>query len=197
MMGSPYYHSKEHETEWGRAFNFDGEHSGPVREFVAQNAAYWVSECHLDGLRIDATQAMVDDSAEHIVTQLTRTARAAAGRREALALHRDLLRLRRTDPMIARQEKSAIEGSVIGAEAFALRWYSEDGDDRLLLVNLGRDCDWQPLSDPLAAAPRDRRWQMVWSSEDPRYGGSGTAKLDARQWHVPGHTAVLVAAVEP
>lgn len=404
---SPYYHSAEHETEWGKAINFDGEQSGPVREFVAQNAAYWITEFHLDGLRLDATHAMIDESPEHIVAQLTRTARAAAGKRsiviisedernrcyqtlppeaggygtdgvwnddfhhscrvaatgyregyyedyqgspqelialirlghlyqgqwnarqanyrghpsryveaphfvhclqnhdqvansasalrthtmtspgrhralttllmlgpqtpmlfmgqefsasapffyfadheselatlvrngragfmrqfprmvsfdkgtalpdaadeatfirskldwsevdrnrEAVALHRDLLRLRRDDRIIARQDKSMIEGSVLGPEALALRWFAEDEDDRLLLLNLGAQIALYPLADPLVAAPRDRAWQLLWSSEDPRYGGSGTAELNDKRWQVPSHAAVLLAAVRP
>jgi maltooligosyltrehalose trehalohydrolase len=113
---------------------------------------------------------------------------------EILALHRDLLRLRRQDPVISRQDKSAVEGSVIGPEALALRWFDDGGDDRLLLLNLGRDIDWYPIAEPLTAAPRGRTWQLIWSSEDLRYGGSGTPAADEKQWHVPSHTANLLAA---
>jgi maltooligosyltrehalose trehalohydrolase len=74
---SPFYFSKD-ETEWGRALNYDGEQSRPVRDFVAENAAYWVTEFHLDGLRLDATQSIFDKSREHVVAELTRRARAAA-----------------------------------------------------------------------------------------------------------------------
>jgi maltooligosyltrehalose trehalohydrolase len=56
---SPDYVSTRHENEWGEAINFDGEHSGPVREFFACNAAYWIEEFHFDGLRLDATQCRV------------------------------------------------------------------------------------------------------------------------------------------
>ena len=76
---SPYYGSSKHSTEWGDAINFDGEHCGPVRDFVAENAAHWIREYHLDGLRLDAMQSIDDDSAEHIVTKLTCAARAPRG----------------------------------------------------------------------------------------------------------------------
>ncbi len=66
---SPYFISKKHHTEWGDAINFDGEHCGPVRDFVAANAAYWIREFHLDGLRLDATHSIFDDSPEHIVAE--------------------------------------------------------------------------------------------------------------------------------
>jgi maltooligosyltrehalose trehalohydrolase len=78
---APAYRSERYANEWGEALNFDGEHAGPVREFVASNAACWISEYHLDGLRLDATQQMFDSSREHIIAVVARRAReAAAGR---------------------------------------------------------------------------------------------------------------------
>jgi len=78
---SPHYASQTI-TDWGAGFNFDGEHSGPVREFVLSNVAYWMDEFHLDGLRLDAVQALHDRSETHIVTDISRTMRAhAPGRR--------------------------------------------------------------------------------------------------------------------
>ena len=61
-----------------------------------------------------------------------------------------------------------------------------------MLVNLGRDIDWRPVAEPLMAAPAGSQWEVLWSSEDPRYGGSGTAVLDTKQWYVPGHAAVVL-----
>jgi maltooligosyltrehalose trehalohydrolase len=68
----------EHETEWGRGFNVDADHSAPVRAFMRANVEHWVREYHVDGLRFDATQAIPDRSPEHIVNELTRHARQAA-----------------------------------------------------------------------------------------------------------------------
>jgi maltooligosyltrehalose trehalohydrolase len=53
---SEHYFTDRYANEWGDAINFDGEQSGPVREFFLTNAAYWIDEYHLDGLRLDATQ---------------------------------------------------------------------------------------------------------------------------------------------
>ncbi|RYY92434.1 MAG: malto-oligosyltrehalose trehalohydrolase, partial [Comamonadaceae bacterium] len=75
---SPWYLSSGHKNEWGDAINFDGEHSGPVREFFAANAAYWIREFHFDGLRIDATQCLYDHSDRHVLADITEQARAAA-----------------------------------------------------------------------------------------------------------------------
>ena len=69
-------------SEWGASFNFDGPDSGPVRELVTANAAYWIDEFHLDGLRIDATQQIFDRSPDHVLAAIARAARAAGrGRR--------------------------------------------------------------------------------------------------------------------
>lgn len=82
---SPHYFA-EHANEWGRGMNFDGADCGPVRRYVTDNAAYWIDEFHLDGLRLDATQAIVDGSKEHIIAALGRAARAAAGGRRLLII---------------------------------------------------------------------------------------------------------------
>ncbi len=81
---SPHYLSKRHKTDWGDSLNFDDEGSGPVRAFVLANVAYWITEFHLDGLRVDATQDINDDSPEHLLAAISRTARAAAGKRRIL-----------------------------------------------------------------------------------------------------------------
>jgi maltooligosyltrehalose trehalohydrolase len=78
---SRWYLDSERPNEWGDAINFDGEHCGPVREFFTTNAAYWIDEFHFDGLRLDATQCLFDESEPHIVAEIARRARAAAGRR--------------------------------------------------------------------------------------------------------------------
>jgi maltooligosyltrehalose trehalohydrolase len=75
---SKRYMSDKHHTEWGEAINYDGEDSGPVRQFVTANVAHWIAEYHLDGLRIDAAQAFQDDSDEHILKAIGDAARRAA-----------------------------------------------------------------------------------------------------------------------
>jgi maltooligosyltrehalose trehalohydrolase len=112
---------------------------------------------------------------------------------EFYMLHCDLLRLRREDPVFRVQRPSGMDGAVLGPEAFVLRFFGEEGDDRLLMVNLGRDLALEPTPEPLLAPPPDRGWTIVWSSEDPRYGGGGTAALEGvANWHLPGHAAVVL-----
>jgi maltooligosyltrehalose trehalohydrolase len=78
------YYASTRGTDWGAALNFDGEQSRPVRDMVCENVEYWIREFHLDGFRLDATQNLYDTSPEHIIAELTRRARAAAGERSII-----------------------------------------------------------------------------------------------------------------
>ena len=75
------YFTDRYPNDWGRSVNFDDEHAEPVREFFASNAAYWIDEFHLDGLRIDAAQSIIDLGPEHVLALISRRARQAAGQR--------------------------------------------------------------------------------------------------------------------
>lgn len=81
----PYFLDRYH-TPWGGAPNFDGPDSDEVRRYVVDNARYWVTEYHLDGLRLDATDQIYDFSARHILEEL-----ATAVHRQAEALGRRIL----------------------------------------------------------------------------------------------------------
>jgi len=108
-------------------------------------------------------------------------------------LHRDLLRLRREDPAFSAQITGGVDGAVLAAECLILRFFGEAGDDRLLLVNFGVDLHLDPAPEPLLAPPDGMTWQTLWSSEDPRYGGAGTPRLDSEDnWRIPGHAAIAL-----
>ena len=402
---SSTYFSDKYSNEWGEAINFDGPESTPVREFFTTNAAYWMEEFHLDGLRLDATQQMFDASQEHILAAIGRSARKAAGdrrvvlvaenepqnttlirplaeggygldalwnddfhhcamvaltgRREAYysdtrgepqefisaakygylfqgqrygwqrkprgtpawglapdrfvtflqnhdqvansarglrgdrltspgrwramtarlllgpwspllfqgqefaasapflyfadfdaelnasiragrrtflsqfpsvesaarhgflddpaapatfercrldlrereshaaayALHADLLGIRRSIQSLRRDER-VIDGAVLSSAAFALRFFTPGhADDRVLVVNLGRDLARSSIAEPLLAPPPGRDWTLQWCSEDPRYGGGGVPDIlrPDGSWFFPGESAVLIA----
>jgi maltooligosyltrehalose trehalohydrolase len=402
------YFTARYDNEWGDAINFDGDNAGPVREFIETNAAYWIEEYHLDGLRLDATQQMFDNSTEHILTTVSKALRYAArgratflvgenepqearllksvaqgglgldalwnddfhhsamvaltghseayysdfqgepqelisalkygflfqgqrncwqkkrrgtpvldqppsafvvflqnhdqvansgrgwrchqltspgrfraltalmllgpntpmlfqgqefcssapflffadhnpklagaveeGRRKflsqfpsvalaemqqliaspgdlatfqrcklnlgerqtnapAYALHRDLLQLRHRDPVFGRPRLRGLDGAVLGPEALVLRFFGEEHSDRLVLVNLGIDIDLDPAPEPLLAPPANASWKMLWSSEDPRYGGHGTpAPHTEDNWRILGQSAVVLAPESP
>jgi len=400
---SPHYFTDRHKNEWGQAINFDDKDSGPVREFFVSNAAYWIDEFHFDGLRLDATQQMFDCSGQHILSEINRAVRKAAGSRRvylvaeneaqharlvrptnrggygldalwnddfhhtarvaligkrdayfvdykgtpqelisavrhgflyqgqwylwqkkgrgqpaldlkpvqyvhfienhdqvanslkghrlwqltspgkfravtALLLlgpqtpmlfqgqefadssgfvffadhhaeltrlvtagrkeflrqfraindpeadccvadpgsektfvackvnhenrernsgvyqmHRDLLRIRRDDPVISASEQAGVDGAVLNSDAFVLRFFGESNDDRLLLVNLGRDLSLSPAPEPLLAPLEEAAWRLKWSSESTCYGGCGTVPLHTDdRWELPAETAMLL-----
>ena len=400
---APHYFSESHKTEWGDALNFDDKFSGPVRELAIANAGYWIDEFHCDGLRLDATQQIFDDSPRHVLAAIAVRAREAArgrgiylvsenepqdarlvrppeyggyglhalwnddfhhtsvvamtGRNEAyytdyhgspqefvsaakwgflfqgqrykwqrkrrgtasfdlapanfvnflqnhdqianslwgrrfhtlssparvrtltallllgpntpmlfqgqefaastpflyfadhnpklaasvakgreqflvqfpsiasedvaghipdpeqeetfvrckldfadrernadvLLLHRDLLRLRKDDPLLGKAQRGTFDGAVLGATAFVLRFFGRSQDDRLLIVNLGAHVHLDPAPEPLLAPPFGCVWETVWSSEDPRYGGGGTPAMDSDEnWNLPAEAAVLL-----
>lgn len=97
------YTTDRHKSEWGGAINFDGDNSGPVREFFRANARYWIDEFHLDGLRFDATQAILDESDSHILTELVATAREAGG-------DRTLFIVAENEPQKVRMLRSPADG---------------------------------------------------------------------------------------
>jgi maltooligosyltrehalose trehalohydrolase len=68
---SPYYFTMKHESPWGAGVNLDGPHSATVRAFFIENAQHWLHEYHIDGLRLDATHALTDDSPRHFLAELT------------------------------------------------------------------------------------------------------------------------------
>jgi maltooligosyltrehalose trehalohydrolase len=403
---SDLYLTDRHPNEWGQAINFDGQGSGPVREFFIQNACYWITEFKLDGLRLDAVHAIYDDSPVHVLAELSRQARIAAGARSivliaecesqlittiqsiedggwgldgvwsddfhhisrvaltgrgqayysdyrgtaqellsvikrgfvyqgqryqwqkkprgtvvknepasgfvfylqnhdqvanhlhgdrihALAsharyraiaallllapetpmlfmgqefgasnpflffadhhsdlaakvyegrkkflaefpeyatpeaqaavpdpadeatfqrscldlserrrnapiyrLHKDLLRLRRDDAILTRQDRRSLDGATLSPQALVLRYMGPADDDRLLVVNLGPDLNFMPAPEPLLAPVRDGSWTLQWSSEHPLYGGPGIVNpLSEQGWRIPSATATVFRSV--
>jgi len=110
------------------------------------------------------------------------------------ALHRDLIALRRNDPVFGAV-CSVVDGAVLAEEAFALRYSGAGGDERLLIVNFGRQLELSPCPEPLLAPPAERDWGLIFSSDDVAYGGEGTLPTEpAGTWRIAGHAALVFAA---
>ena len=106
--------------------------------------------------------------------------------------HADLLRLRREDPVLARQDRWSLDGAVLGPQALVLRYFTETDDDRLLVINLGADLALVPAPEPLLAPVSGGAWTLAWSSDHPRYGGSGAVNpLTDKGRRLPGGSAVF------
>jgi maltooligosyltrehalose trehalohydrolase len=116
-----------------------------------------------------------------------------------VALHRDLLRLRREDgALVASRRPGGIDGAVLGPEAFVLRFFGGEHGDRLLLVNLGVDLELGVMPEPLLGPPEGHDWEQQWTSEHPAYGGAGSRppSPDA-PWVLPGRAAILLRPGPP
>ena len=74
-MFSRAYYSTVHASPWGAGINFDGPGAEGVRTYVIENALRWVHEYHVDGLRLDATHAIEDGRATHVLAELAATVR--------------------------------------------------------------------------------------------------------------------------
>jgi maltooligosyltrehalose trehalohydrolase len=109
----------------------------------------------------------------------------------ALRLHTELIALRKSDPVIGAPVR--VDGAVIGEHIIILRFFAEDGADRLLLVNFGPTLSAEVLAEPLLAPPAGGAWEIRWSSDDPAYGGEGILPLDPEgSWNIAGQAAVLL-----
>ena len=111
----------------------------------------------------------------------------------ALQLIKDLLKLRREDPVFSVQQPRRIDGAVLGPSAFLLRYFGENQEDRLLIVNLGIDLELFRAPEPLLAPPENRTWALLWSSEHPAYGGCGTPEPETESgWRIPGEATLVL-----
>ena len=116
----------------------------------------------------------------------------------ALSLTKDLLALRRTDPVIRAQRARGLDGAVLSDSTFVLRFFGDSHGDRLLVVNLGSRLHAAPIAEPLVAPPRGRAWTTVFSTESPKYGGWGTPPLETVDdgWWIPAESTVLLTPTD-
>jgi maltooligosyltrehalose trehalohydrolase len=171
------------------SFTYFADHEGELAERVATGRH--------DFLRQFPSLADVDIPLPH-ARETFESCRLDQSERErnawAVALHRDLLRLRGEEPF-ASQRNDILEGSVLGAHALALRWFAGGDADRLLIVNLGADLVLEPAPDPLLAPPLALGgWKLLWSSEDPAYRGTGTTEPEDEHgvWRIAAESAVVM-----
>jgi malto-oligosyltrehalose trehalohydrolase len=83
---APAFFTPRHRSLWGDGINYDGPGAEVVRAFMIHNALYWLEEYHLDGLRLDAVNAIVDDSAAHLLVELGRAVAEGPGRERPVHL---------------------------------------------------------------------------------------------------------------
>jgi maltooligosyltrehalose trehalohydrolase len=108
----PYF-TDHHKTPWGEAINYDQECCQAVRDYVIENALYWIREYHIDGLRLDAVQTILDDSPRHILAEITENA-TLLGRE----LGRNVCMIAETD----RNEEKIVRPRALGGYGFDALW---------------------------------------------------------------------------
>jgi maltooligosyltrehalose trehalohydrolase len=174
---TPFLFFADHESELAAAVR-DGR-----REFLAQ----------FPNLASAEMQALLTDPGDIATFRRSVLDRGERQRNATTyALHRDLLALRREDPVLG-QRPARVDGAVLSEESWMLRYF-DDGADRLLIVNLGADFVLDPAPEPLLAPVEGHGWRLLWSSEAARYGGAGVIPLDpAGIWRLPGQAAVVLA----
>jgi maltooligosyltrehalose trehalohydrolase len=143
------YLTDRYDTPWGQAVNVDGPHSDEVRRYVVDNAVRWVRDFHLDGLRLDAVHAIVDQSAVHLLEEL------------ATAVHAEAERLGRTVHLIAESDLAdprLVRSPELGGYGLDAQWLDDVHHALHTAVTGERDGyygDYDGFSD-LARALRDR-----------------------------------------
>ena len=116
--------------------------------------------------------------------------------KEVYLFHHDLLQIRNSNPVFRTSGRKGIDGAVLGSDIFALRYLGLTSlDDKLLIINMGKDTRPGPVPEPLIAPPEGARWKLEWYSEDPHYGGNGISPIYQNEALIlTGHTAFFMSA---
>lgn len=145
----------------------------------------------------EETQRLVpapDDPAAYVRCKLDFNERQT--NRAFYDLHTDLIHLRHNDSRFSQQDPGQLDGAVLSPASFVLRYFADDQDDRLLVVNLGRRQIVRPSPEPLLAPPLGFEWETLWTSESTKYGGSGPVALVTEdRWTLPAEAAAVLRLV--
>ena len=185
-------------------FFYFADHNPKLARLVKQGRAEFLKQ--FPNIAQPDVQAGLADPGDRQTFELEAELEGAGNECGDVRLHQDLFRLRREVPAFDVRRQRQIDGAVLGEHAFVIRYFdddertTEDTDyarerrgDRLLLVNLGRDLTLVPAPEPLLAPPEGMRWEVAWSSEDPRYGGCGTPPPETENgWRIMGNAAIVL-----
>ena len=174
-----------------RPFLFFADHNPELARAVAKGRAEFLAQFP-SAAAARASLAVPHDPAVFEQCKLDHGEREKNA--QVVLLHRELIAMRRNDPVFSDVAATTVDGSVLSEEAFVLRFFNRMGD-RLLLVNLGRDLTLPSIADPLLAPQARSEWSLLWSSEHPRYGGDGAYDVETDEgWSLPSHSTVVLAA---
>ncbi|HEY3593494.1 MAG TPA: alpha-amylase family glycosyl hydrolase, partial [Polyangiaceae bacterium] len=174
-------------------FLFFADHEENLAKQVFEGRKKFLAQ--FPSLAVPAAQAVLDDPAS---IETFEKSKLDFSERESHAelyrFHKDLIALRRRDPVFSAQRRGALDGAVVGQEAFVLRFFGGEHGDRLVLVNLGKQITAPSAAEPLIAPPYGRSWGLSLTSEDVKYGGTGAPSPDAMEgFALPAECALVLA----
>ncbi|GAA1225041.1 malto-oligosyltrehalose trehalohydrolase [Kitasatospora nipponensis] len=162
----PYF-TDRHQTPWGAAVNLDAPGSDEVRGYLVASALSWLRDYRIDGLRLDAVHALVDDRATHFLEELS-----AAVDTLGAALNRPLFLIGESD----RNDPRTTTSRQAGGQGLTAQW-SDDFHHALHAAATGEAQGYYADfgSAPMAALARTltRGWfhDGTWSSFRGRHHG--------------------------
>jgi maltooligosyltrehalose trehalohydrolase len=160
------YLTDSYATPWGEAPNVDGPDSDPVRAFIIDNALMWLTDYHVDGLRLDAVHGIVDTSSVHLLAELT----AAAGG-ESDRFGRELQLVAESD----RQDPATVMPRTAGGLGLQAQWLDDlhhSIHTALTGESDGYYIDYNGLADVAAVYTRGFAFDGRWSEYRHRTVGA-------------------------
>src|SRR5690606_8839361 len=164
---APFLYFTDHHAELGRQVT-----QGRAREFEA-----FLEKIH----RRDPAAILPDPQEEEtfLRSKLCWNEIRLPQHARILELYRELLRLRRTTPAIASRSRDTVRSDILGKSVAGLAFYENGRPSVLLVVCLQGGGRRDPAEKPFASLPRGERWRPVLSTNEPRFGGTGSAVLES------------------
>jgi len=176
---APYF-TERYRTPWGPALNFDGPDSDEVRRFFVENALYWITEFHVDALRLDAVHAILDHSPHTFLEEL-----AAAVHERARSLGRQVHLFAES----ADNDKRLVSPPQLGGYGLDAQW-NDDFHHSLHVLLTGERAGYYQDYGRLAHLVKAIREGFVYSGE---YSPFRRRRHGSSSQHIPAHRFVVCA----
>jgi len=173
----PYF-TERYRIPWGPALNFDGPDSDEVRRFFVENALYWVTEFHIDALRLDAVHAILDHSPITFLEEL-----ATAVHEQAQSLNRHIYLF----PESADNDKRLVSPPELGGYRLDAQW-NDDFHHSLHVLLTGEKTGYYQDYGQLQHLARAFREGFVYSGE---YSSFRRRRHGSSSHHIPAHRFVV------
>ena len=174
-------------------FRYFSDHDPELSKLVANGRAEFMSQFQSFG-KAEVSVTLIDPGDPIAFAQCKLDFSERERHAESYSLHKDLMRLRKTDPVFKAIPELKIDGAVLSDRTFLVRYFAKGEGDRVLIINLDMDLHLKSVPEPLLAPPAGCRWEVLFSSEHPKYGGGGIYVPDRKgEWNIPGDSAIVLA----